>query len=66
MDEDSKMLSKIPLHDEYSHAADAFRYFAVNAKEKRRKGGEGLIVKEARARLARIRQNVVGASGWQG
>jgi phage terminase large subunit len=33
VDPDSKMFSKKPLHDEHSHAADAFRYMAVALKD---------------------------------
>ena len=33
VDEDSGQLSRKPLHDVYSHAADAFRYLAVSIKE---------------------------------
>jgi phage terminase large subunit len=32
VDPDTKMFSRVPLHDEYSDAADAFRYAAVTSK----------------------------------
>lgn len=33
VDPDTKQYSKLPLHDQWSHGADAFRYFAVSINE---------------------------------
>jgi hypothetical protein len=33
VDEETGQLSKEPVHDEHSHAADAFRYMALNIRE---------------------------------
>lgn len=35
LDEKTNLFSKTPKHDEHSHAADAFRYFAVSVQEYR-------------------------------
>jgi phage terminase large subunit len=35
VDPDTKQFSKIPLHDQHSHAADAFRYLALSLKYKK-------------------------------
>ena len=35
VDPDTKQFSERPLHDHHSHAADAFRYFAVAIEEDR-------------------------------
>jgi phage terminase large subunit len=51
VDPDSKLLSRIPLHDQYSHAADAFRYLAIALKEpKRLKGGAAISAAAATMR----------------
>ena len=36
VDPDTKMFSKIPLHDNYSHGADAFRYIGLMINEPRK------------------------------
>jgi phage terminase large subunit len=33
IDPESKQLSGRPLHDHHSHAADAFRYFAISIQD---------------------------------
>ena len=33
VDPDTKQFSKTPLHDQYSHGADAFRYIAMMVRE---------------------------------
>lgn len=38
------MFSRVPLHDEYADAADAFRYAAVTSKIRTGKVPMGLIV----------------------
>ena len=44
VDPQTKMFSRVPLHDEYSDAADAFRYAAVTSKIKTGKAALGLNV----------------------
>lgn len=44
VDLQTKMFSRVPLHDEYSDAADAFRYAAVTSKIKTGKAPIGLNV----------------------
>lgn len=44
VDQQTKMFSRVPLHDEYSDAADAFRYAAVTSKIKTGKAPIGLNV----------------------
>jgi phage terminase large subunit len=36
VDPDTNMFSNKPLHDEFSHGADAFRYLAVSLRDKKR------------------------------
>ena len=51
VDPDTGMFSKNPLHDQYSHGADAFRYIALMIKEPAK---------------PRKRQVVAPAGGWMG
>ncbi len=44
IDPETKRFSRVPLHDEYSDAADAFRYAAVTSKLRTGKPSIGLIV----------------------
>lgn len=44
VDKETKMFSRVPLHDEYSDAADAFRYAAVTSKIRTGKTPIGLNV----------------------
>lgn len=44
VDPETKMFSRVPLHDEYSDAADAFRYAAVTSKIRTGKAPMGLNV----------------------
>lgn len=44
VDTETKMFSRVPLHDEYADAADAFRYAAVTSKIRTGKVPMGLIV----------------------
>jgi phage terminase large subunit len=54
VDPDTKQFSKAPLHDHYSHGADAFRYI-------------GLMVYEPKERRKqRPVQNYGGAHSWMG
>jgi phage terminase large subunit len=51
VDPDTKQFSKAPLHDIYSHGADAFRYI-------------GLVVSEPRAKARRAALQPAGS--WMG
>jgi phage terminase large subunit len=54
VDPDTKQFSKTPLHDQYSHGADAFRYI-------------GLMVHEPKGRRKpRPAANYGGAHSWMG
>jgi phage terminase large subunit len=67
VDEATGQFSKKPLHDESSHAADAFRYLAVSLKEKRTENVVNL--KTAAARMKK-QSHYLGQSahggGWMG
>lgn len=52
VDPDTKLFSKVPLHDNYSHGADAFRYI-------------GLMINEPR-KSAKPKQNFSQSVGWMG
>jgi phage terminase large subunit len=52
VDPDTKMFSRVPLHDIYSHGADAFRYI-------------GLMIQDTKERKKQRPQNNYGAS-WMG
>ena len=52
VDPDTKMFSRVPLHDIYSHGADAFRYI-------------GLMINDTKERKKQKPQNNYGAS-WMG
>ncbi len=52
VDPDTKMFSKTPLHDNYSHGADAFRYI-------------GLMINEPR-KPAKSKANFSVPAGWMG
>jgi phage terminase large subunit len=53
VDPDTKQFSKTPLHDQYSHGADAFRYI-------------GLMINEPKPRKKQLPQNYGGAYSWMG
>ena len=53
VDPDTKQFSKTPLHDQYSHGADAFRYI-------------GLMVTEQKPRRKQVPQHYGGSHSWMG
>lgn len=54
VDPETKQFSKTPVHDQYSHGADAFRYI-------------GLMVNEPKERRRpKPQQNYAGSYGWMG
>lgn len=62
IDEKTKAWSKEPIHDQYSHGADAFRYLAVALKEpKKRK-----LVEDAKSRIADVFGQGPGGLSWLG
>jgi len=53
VDPDTKQFSKTPLHDQYSHGADAFRYI-------------GLMINEPKPRRKQTPQYHGGSHAWMG
>ncbi len=53
VDPDTKQFSKTPLHDQYSHGADAFRYI-------------GLMINEPKPRRKQVPQHYGGSHSWMG
>ena len=54
VDPDTNQFSKTPLHDQYSHGADAFRYI-------------GLMVNEPKQRRRPVQTGLLGnAHSWMG
>lgn len=65
VDADTGKFSKNPLHDEYSHAADAFRYLAVGLKDPSAiSPGPKLTPKTGYAYISNAMNNAV--HGWMG
>jgi phage terminase large subunit len=52
IDPDTKLRGKMPLHDEHSHAADAFMYLAVALKEPKKKTLAAPLLKPPPSRSA--------------
>ncbi|MGY2052402.1 PBSX family phage terminase large subunit [Methylobacterium sp. JK268] len=63
VDPDTGQFSKTPLHDAYSHAADAFRYFAIGIAEPVPKAKPEAGPNDRYARRRRERSMPTG-SGW--
>jgi len=57
VDPDTGMFSRKPVHDDYSHGADAFRYLAVSLSKPKDK---------TPLNLPKIRNLSVGNTGWMG
>lgn len=62
-DPDTGMLSREPIHDRYSHCADAFRYFAVASGRPRKDRG---VKPGAAARVKKFfeREETLGGQSW--
>lgn len=65
VDEETGMFSKAPLHDQYSHCADAFRYMALSLKEKKESGLKLKPPPEKRPNYFG-EKSTMRSSGWMG
>lgn len=65
VDDETGMFSKTPLHDQYSHCADAFRYMAISLKEKKESGLKLKPPPEQRPNYWGERSSV-RSTGWMG